>query len=838
MTAPHFFFAKETKMAQKPFIMDAGIKVGDWHFNQTADGDMQMSYAALANTSQRPFIVDQGFKIGTVAWFESGDDFKMTEDQTELGQMPFIADAGIKVGDWIMSQNADLSIGIGLNQSIMSNLASTTAISSGTVATQPLQDAGTYSYTIDGLDTLGFAAGIQPNKPDVVTISSDGTYVFTQTGDVVHRGEMSTAYVISSVATWTQVFEFGTNGTFNSEGCHFWSTDGLFFFQIVAIGAGNEVIIHKHSVNTAWDMTTYTGAFYSELRIPFADLTALGVADPSTLTRMKFSPDGGYLFLFSPTTGEIVSIRMNTPWGTTYYNNGSFSNVTSYINLGVGTYAWSDITFDATGRKCYLTATTGGISGDEWIVEYDLGTAFDVSTATFAVAFDVVDTFGEFLAEPLGIFFIDGKLYCGGYTHNGDTGYLTYIDLINALVADPTYTYTIAITDSNGTPVTSVDEGSTYTLTVSTDAPDGTSVWMTSQADNETEQMGDDAWIDWLMDGTQSSARTATVTGGVATIELSIVADETTEAGYEKFRFVVSSSEDGSQTSGDGAGATPWVTINDTSQTPALDASDYSWTVTTSLDAPNPVTYSPLASGAANYGVSNDYTNSSIHGQFVEGTSMTWTATTDAPDGIQVYYTFVSTYAGAYQSPDDPNWGDVTSPDGTSGWKTVSNGQISGTFNAVDDGYEEDGEMKQIWLMKQSGDYSNILAESQWVHIADAAAVWTAPTAGETFTGGEGVTGSGSPQGQWYTSTFTSTGNPQVRVRMNENVDTDLRKNISYVLDNLANGDTFRVNTTNMTVTGNITKTYLGSPGYYDYYFDVSVAPGATTYFYEFTVYA
>jgi hypothetical protein len=79
-----------------------------------------------------------------------------------------------------------------------------------------------------------------------------------------------------------------------------------------------------------------------------------------------------------------------------------------------------------------------------------------------------------------------------------------------------------------------------------------------------------------------------------------------------------------------------------------------------------------------------------------------------------------------------------------------------------------------------------------------------------------------------------------MRVRMNEGKDHDLRRNINYVLDNLSTGDTFYVGTTSgtsMTVTGNITKTQI-SGDYYDYFFDVSVAPASTTYLYEYTVVA
>jgi hypothetical protein len=320
------------------------------------------------------------------------------------------------------------------------------------------------------------------------------------------------------------------------------------------------------------------------------------------------------------------------------------------------------------------------------------------------------------------------------------------------------------------------------------------------------------------------------VVGTTDSVTLNVTADSTTE-GTETLQLAL-----------DNGNSSKSVTINDTSTTPATqDASDFNWSVATTIDIASPVTYGTLASGATDYGVhSSNYDDGAYQAQLEEGDTMTWTATTNAPDGIQVYYTCVSTYYGSYQSGGDPNWNDVSGNPSTSGWLTVSNGQVSATITAIDDSVTEDGEIRQVWLMKQAGDYSNILAESQWFHIADPSQTWTAPSSGETFTGGEYYSDSGSSQTQWYTAADSSTGNAQMRVRMNEGKDHDLRRNINYVLDNLSTGDTFYVGTTSgtsMTVTGNITKTQI-SGDYYDYFFDVSVAPASTTYLYEYTVVA
>lgn len=309
------------------------------------------------------------------------------------------------------------------------------------------------------------------------------------------------------------------------------------------------------------------------------------------------------------------------------------------------------------------------------------------------------------------------------------------------------------------------------------------------------------------------------VTGTTDSITLNITADSTTE-GTETLQIAL-----------DNGNASKSVTINDTSvSAPTTDASDYNWSVATTIDHPT---------NTASIDT-NNYDDANYQAQLAEGDTMTWTATTNAPDGITVYFTCVSTYYGSYNSASDPNWNDISGQPGTSGTLTVSNGQVSATITAIDDSTTEDGELRQVWLMKQAGDYSNVLSKSQWFHIADPSQTWTAPSSGQTFTGGEYYIDSGSSQTQWYTAADSSTGNARMRVRMDEGHDHDLRRNINYVLDNLSTGDTFYVGTTSgtsMTVTGNITKTQI-SGDYYDYFFDVSVAPASTTYLYEYTVVA
>ena len=282
----------------------------------------------------------------------------------------------------------------------------------------------------------------------------------------------------------------------------------------------------------------------------------------------------------------------------------------------------------------------------------------------------------------------------------------------------PSYTYSIAITNSSGQAVTSVVEGATYTLTATTDAPDGSTVWFTAQEDIESGY-SDPVTIDWLMDGTQSVARTGTVTNGVATTQLSIVADQTTETGYEKFRFVVSSDDDGVQWTGDGAGTTPWITIVDSSQTPtAPDLTQYNWEFTVPT---------------ADTGNNTTYVNTSNPGQLVEGVEYPFVINTNAPDGTQVFLWWSGSWVGTYDYDADPSpYSDMSYQKPSYGWHTVSNGQVTGVIKPYDDGVAENGEMVRFNIKDVSGwSNYNTLARSEWFLIADPGTSFVPPQSGQ-----------------------------------------------------------------------------------------------------------
>lgn len=129
------------------------------------------------------------------------------------------------------------------------------------------------------------------------------------------------------------------------------------------------------------------------------------------------------------------------------------------------------------------------------------------------------------------------------------------------------YTYTVSLTsNATGQEVTSVNEGEDYTITTTTDAPDGTYLWVHLVENNEFNESGTPHYIDWLMDNTQSLARKPPVVNGGTTTSLSIAADNITEPGFEKFTVKISIADAWADVPDNYVTQTPEITINDTSQ--------------------------------------------------------------------------------------------------------------------------------------------------------------------------------------------------------------------------------------------------------------------------------
>lgn len=251
---------------------------------------------------------------------------------------------------------------------------------------------------------------------------------------------------------------------------------------------------------------------------------------------------------------------------------------------------------------------------------------------------------------------------------------------------------------------------------------------------------------------------------------------------------------------------------------------DYDWAITTDIDAPNPV----IINGE--YTISSPTSDSNKHPQLSEGDSLNWTVTTTAPHGTQVYVT--TQYVGTTHPADATN---------LNGWRTVQNGTITGSLRAfADSEVETDLQMVQISVRVNQDYQSTQLVESQYINIVDATS-WTAPSSGEVVQGGEYVTNDGVTHSQWRNTTDSTTGNPQIYIRINTTINTVERQDVQYVLENLSVSDPFVIDqptaiSTAMTITGNISSYLDTNPDFKVFLFDVNQSTTNSVYFYLFTL--
>jgi hypothetical protein len=126
--------------------------------------------------------------------------------------------------------------------------------------------------------------------------------------------------------------------------------------------------INEYNLGTPWDVTT---AVFSTLFSTAGQDTAA--------SDLFFSSDGTRLYVAGDTNNTIFQYSLGTAWdiSTTSYSSISFSVAAKDTNP-------SGIFFKSDGTKMYVCGTSS-----DSVHEYDLGTAWNVSTATFLQSFSL-----------------------------------------------------------------------------------------------------------------------------------------------------------------------------------------------------------------------------------------------------------------------------------------------------------------------------------------------------------------------------------------------------------------------------------------------------------------
>ena len=281
-----------------------------------------------------------------------------------------------------------------------------------------------YQYTLSTAFDLGgvsysgksFNVGTQGNQPFGISFNGDGTKLFTLSNgqDSVFQYSLSTAYDISTASYDSVSFSVTTQETvpiglaFNSNGSKMYvvgNTNDTVFQYTTGISATLDL-----STADAFEITptvdlplafsnppasgnaqsfsiALTGVDFGssyDLANASYDSVSFSVAGQETSpTGLFFKPDGTKMYALGLSGDDVNEYNLSPAWDITtasYAQNFSVSTQTGYPQA---------MFFKSDGTKMYIAAQLPGK-----VFEYNLSTAWDISTASYLQAYDVTAQVG------------------------------------------------------------------------------------------------------------------------------------------------------------------------------------------------------------------------------------------------------------------------------------------------------------------------------------------------------------------------------------------------------------------------------------------------------------
>jgi len=255
-----------------------------------------------------------------------------------------------------------------------------------------------------------FSVSAQETDPTGVFFKPDGTkmYVIGYAGDDVNEYDLSTAWDVST-ASYLQNFSVAAQDILPYDIS--FKPDGTKMY--VLGGAGQD--INEYSLSTPWDISSASyvqrllvgnspsgvffkpdgGAFY--LVDPLNDIVeqwTLGgfsvSAQETSPSGIFFKPDGTKMYVIGFTGDKVNEYDLSTAWDVSTASYLQNFSVSAQETNSTGVF------FKPDGTKMYVI----GITGDD-VNEYDLSTAWDVSSASYQTSFSVADRD----TSPEGVFF-------------------------------------------------------------------------------------------------------------------------------------------------------------------------------------------------------------------------------------------------------------------------------------------------------------------------------------------------------------------------------------------------------------------------------------------------
>jgi len=234
--------------------------------------------------------------------------------------------------------------------------------------------AGASSDVINQFTVGGFNINAQGNLPTDIHFKTDGLkmYISDNSGNAVDEYDLSTAWDVLS-ASFLQTFSVGSQET-TPEGL-FFKPDGL---KMYVIGSSSDSV-NEYDLSTAWDVSsaTYSQAF---------DVSAKEGGPRAVF----FRSDGAKMYICGVGSDAVHEYDLSTAWDV---SSASFLQTFSVAPQAANP---ESLFFKSDGLKMFILGDTN-LS----INEYDLSTAWDISSASYSQNFSLVN----FEPSPQGLFF-------------------------------------------------------------------------------------------------------------------------------------------------------------------------------------------------------------------------------------------------------------------------------------------------------------------------------------------------------------------------------------------------------------------------------------------------
>jgi DNA-binding beta-propeller fold protein YncE len=218
------------------------------------------------------------------------------------------------------------------------------------------ESAGTgtahYAVSTDGRTTWSVAKGTSGVRP--IVRNNSGTWQYNSDNVTSSSFALSGATYSGDAATFSTSGQDGQSYTVAAK------PDGTKIY----VASYNSDNVYQYDLSTAFDLST---ASYNNINFSFN-------SQMSNPRGIHFKPDGTEMYLMNQADDTIYQYTMSTAWDLSSASYSGYSFATSVTNNTYGLYFKSD------GTKLYIS---DGGSSDQLIYEHDLSTAWRVSTASY-----------------------------------------------------------------------------------------------------------------------------------------------------------------------------------------------------------------------------------------------------------------------------------------------------------------------------------------------------------------------------------------------------------------------------------------------------------------------